>query len=70
MAREFLETVDEATPTLHSTRHRFLEQWAKSEGWEPGQFFMEKDLLDWKFQNWIPIYATYSVVILLYSIVE
>jgi hypothetical protein len=47
-----------------------LEQLAKDGSWEYGDYTEERDILDHNFQTWIPMFAAYSVTVLLYSIVE
>jgi hypothetical protein len=43
---------------------------AKEGGWESDDYFAERNILDQTFETWIPIFAAYSVTVLLYSIVE
>ena len=70
VASEFLKVVDDAIPLLESKARSDLERFAGEEDLEAGEYFMEKDILDWRFQTWIPTFAAYSVIVLTYSIVE
>ena len=70
VASEFLKVVDDAIPLLESKARNDLERFAVEEDLEAGEYFMEKGILDWRFQTWIPTFAAYSVIVLIYSIVE
>jgi hypothetical protein len=66
----FWETMNDGIPTVEAKEHHYLEQLASAEGWEAGEYFVEKDVLNDKFHIWIPTFAAYSVIILLHSIAE
>jgi hypothetical protein len=55
---------------LEEKQRQYLEQLAKDRSWEYSDYAEERDILDHNFQTWIPIFAAYSVTVLLYSIVE
>jgi hypothetical protein len=67
-ASAFLEAMNDGIPTVKE--HDYLQQLAAQGDWAPGEYFIEKDLLDDKFRTWVPTFAAYSVITLLYSIVE
>jgi len=66
----FLDAIDAAIPTLEAKENQDLEHLAVQEGWERSDYYIEKVDLDAKFRNWVPNYATYSIIILLYSVLE
>lgn len=66
----FLETMNDGIPTVEAKQHQYLEQLAVKGDWEPGEYFVEKEILNDKFRTWIPEMAAYSAIILLHSIVE
>jgi len=69
-ALAFLETMNDGIPTVEEKEHRYLEELAAKEGWEYGDYAVEREVLDDEFHTWIPTFAAYSATILLYSIVE
>jgi hypothetical protein len=46
----FLETMNVGIPTVEEKEHRYLEQIATEEGWGNGDYFVERDVLNEKFQ--------------------
>lgn len=68
--RAFLEAIQHAVADAESREAQELKRRAESEAWEPGEYFAESDVLREKFQHWLPRLSAYSVIILLYSLVE
>jgi hypothetical protein len=66
----FMEAIDTAIPTLEASENDYLERLAQQEGWDFEDYAVEKVELDTKFRSWVPMCATYSIVILLHSLVE
>jgi len=66
----FLETVDKAIPEMEWQEREALKQSAEEQNWDFGDYDVETQLLDAKFQHWVPRFAVYSVIILLDSVVE
>ncbi|HEY6391735.1 MAG TPA: hypothetical protein VIX89_10685 [Bryobacteraceae bacterium] len=69
-ALAFLETMNDGIPAVEEKEHRYLELLASEDGWEYGDYVVEKDVLNNKFHTWVPTFAAYSVSILLHSLVE
>lgn len=67
---DFLEIVDDAISNVESQQHDQLTQRAEQEGWQYGEFSVERDILNAKFRTWMPISLAYSVIVLLHSIAE
>ena len=55
---------------LEANENEYLERLYVQEGWEYSDYAIEKIELDAKFRTWVPTFATYSVIILLHSVVE
>jgi hypothetical protein len=64
-----IELIDQATPGFELEERNALEQMAKLEDWEYGDYDVENQFLNIKF-DWLPRMAAYSIFILLSSIVE
>ena len=47
-----------------------LKKRAESEGWDADEYFGADDVLREHFEHWLPKISTYSVIILLHSLVE
>ena len=69
-ATAFLEAIDTAIPMLEANENQYLERLSAQEGWEYPDYAIEKIELDAKFRTWVPMFATYSVIILLHSVIE
>jgi hypothetical protein len=68
--RAYLETINDGIPIVEETQHRKLEQLAIKDGWDPGEYFAEKRVLEQDFRIWIRTLAAYSAVVLLDSVLE
>jgi len=66
----FLETIGTAIPMLEANENQYLERLAAQEGWQYSDYAIEKIELDAKFRTWVPRFATYSIIILLHSVLE
>ena len=51
-------------------RERAGKQRAEKENWEFWEFDVERQVLEERFQFWLPRFTAYSVVTLLYTVVE
>lgn len=61
---------DAELPDTESGILRRLKARAEVEGWQFEEFAVERGIISNSYEVWIPLYAAYSVVILLYSIIE
>lgn len=68
--RAFLDVLDRALPESEWADNEALKQQAEAEDWEFGDFDVERQILDERFQFWLPRFTTYSVVTLLFTVVE
>lgn len=68
--REFLKLVDRALPESEWSDNEALKARAELEDWEHDDFDVERQVLDERFQFWLPRFSSYSVVTLLYTVVE
>jgi len=68
--RAFLDLLDRALPDYEWSDNEALKQRAEDEKWESVDFDVERHGLDERFQFWLPRYAAYSVVSLLYTVLE
>ncbi len=68
--RAFLEGLDEAVPESEWARNEKLKQRAEDEQWEYDDFDVERQVLDERFHFWLPRYTSYSVITLLYTVLE
>jgi len=66
----FIELVYRATPEVEVQERDALKQLAEHENWDHGDYTVEEQFLDVKFQYWLPKFAAYSIIVLLSSIVE
>src|SRR5438034_2578116 len=66
----FLDAIDTAIPMLEANENQYLEHLAVQEGWDHFDHGIEKVELNAKFRTWVPRFATYSIIILLHSILE
>jgi hypothetical protein len=69
-ASAYLEFVDSGIPKLEADENDYLDQIARQQGWDAGEYFTEKQELDSKFRHWVPTFAAYSVIILQHGVVE
>jgi len=69
-ASAYLEFVDSGIPKLEADENDYLDQIAKQQGWDEGDYFTEKQELNSKFRHWVPTFAAYSVIILQHGVVE
>jgi hypothetical protein len=65
-----IELVYRATPEVELQERNALEQLARQENWNFGDYSVEDDFLDVKFKYWLPKLAGHSIIILLHSILE
>lgn len=68
--RALIDHADKSIPEMERQTKEALKRLAEDQGWEFGEYSVERDLLDDKYWHWVPRYSGYSAVILLYSIVE
>lgn len=68
--RAFLDACNQAVSAIGERELEELKRRARSHNWDAPQYFAEEDVLLDKFHHWLPRLATYSVVILLHSLVE
>ena len=68
--RAFLEVLDRALPESEWSDNEKLKERAEQERWDFGDFQVERQILDERFQFWLPRFTTYSVVTLLYTVLE
>jgi hypothetical protein len=68
--KTLLETIRGAADEAASREADELKRRAQSQGWDADQYFDEDEILDEKFLHWLPRVSTYSVIILLQSLVE
>lgn len=66
----FLQALREGMPTLKESALRNLEQRATEGQWDYGDFATEESIIAGHFETWVPAFAAYSIIILLYSIIE
>jgi hypothetical protein len=69
-AANFLEVVDKAISELEWKERQSLKQSAEEEKWDDADYEVERQVLDWKFGEYVRRLAAYSGIILLHSIVE
>lgn len=62
--------LDKAIPEAELDETASLREIAEEEGWEYGEYRAEVDGLEAKFRHWLPRFSAYSVIILLYSVLE
>lgn len=69
--RAFLDAISHAaSETAATDAAEELKRRAEAAGWEAEEYFAEDDVLRENFEHWLPRLSTYSVVILLHSLVE
>ena len=65
----FLEVLDKAIPDAERQDQEALRRLAEEQQWDFGDYSGERQIIEGN-HRWLPRFAAYSVVILLYSIVE
>ena len=68
--RSFLNLLDRSLPESEWSDNEELKRKAEDEGWEFDDFDVERQILDDRFQFWLPRYTAYSVITLLYTVLE
>ena len=68
--RALLLLLQDAVPEYANKEHRELNRFAREQDLEAGEYFMERDLIDHKFNVWLPRFAAYSVITMLWAVVE
>jgi hypothetical protein len=68
--RAFLELLDCALPEFEWSDNEALKQRAEGEDWEFADFDAERQVLNDRFRFWVPRFTAFSVVSLLYTVLE
>jgi hypothetical protein len=68
--RAFIDLLDASLPEVELRQREKLDQLAKDQGWEFGDYSVENQLLYERFGHWMPRLSAYSVIVLLQSVVE
>ena len=68
--RAFLELLDRALPESEWQENEELRTRAEGEEWDFAEFDGEREIVDERFQFWLPRFTTYSVVTLLHTVLE
>ena len=68
--RSLLEVLDQAIPESEWSENEALKERAEDEKWGFADFDVEQQVLDERFRFWLPRYTAYSVVTLLYAVLE
>lgn len=68
--KAFLETVGKGVPVLEDQERLYLQQRASDGRWEFEDYNAKRAVLDQNFETWIPVFVAYSVILLLYSVIE
>lgn len=66
----FLDVLDRTLPELEWADNKALEKKAADENWEFPDFEGERQILEAKFKFWLPRFTAYSVLTLLYTVLE
>lgn len=66
----FLEVLDRTLPEAEWADKKALEKKAADENWEYPDFDTERQILEAKFKFWLPRFTAYSVLTLLYTVLE
>ncbi len=66
----FIEMLDSSLPEIELRQRDVLTRVAKEQGWDFGDYSVERDAIDERFRQWMPRFSAYSVIILLHSLVE
>lgn len=65
-----LELLGRSIPESKWAENEELKRKAEEEGWSYEDFDVERQILEERFKFWLPRFTTYSVVTLLYTVVE
>ena len=68
--RSLLDAFDKALPELKKREREALERRAENENWDYVECDVERQHLDYTFKYWLPRLAAYSVISLLYAVLE
>ena len=68
--RSLLDAFQQALPELEKREREALEQQAENKGWEYDYYNAARQSLDETFKYWLPRFAAYSVIVLLYAALE
>jgi hypothetical protein len=68
--RAFLEVLDRALPDAEWKDNEALKVQAEEQAWEESDFDVERQILDERFRFWLPRFSSYSVVTLLFTVLE
>lgn len=68
--RSFLDLIDRTLPDAEWSENEDLREQAENESWEYPDFDVERQILNERFQFWLPRFTAYSAVSLLYTVLE
>ncbi len=66
----FLDVLGRALPKSEWSDNEALKQKAEHENWEYSDFDVKRQVLDERFRFWLPRFTAYSVMTLLYTVLE
>ena len=68
--KALLDPFDDALPAAEARENEALREFASGNELQYEEFRAEETVLDVRFRHWLPRYAAYSVVLLLFSVFE
>ena len=68
--KDLLELLQGALPVFEEKAQRELSDDARKLRYEAGEYFMELDILQAKYKEYLPRFASYAIVILTYAVLE
>ena len=68
--KALIEHAVDSIPQMERQVQEALKSRAESEDWDFGDYCVEQQVLESNYGRWVPKYAGYSALVLLYSIVE
>jgi hypothetical protein len=68
--RSLVELLHDTIPEAEHREREALRGRAQGEGWDAGEYFVELQQVELRFQAWLPRLTGYSVIILMHSLVE
>ena len=68
--KALLRLLQDAMPKFEEQEHSALLKLAREKNFDAGEYFLERDILDDKFEVWLPRFAAYSIITLLYTVLE
>ena len=68
--RALLQLLEEAVPEYEDRERRSLRELAAKQNLDFDEYDIERQILDYRFRFWLPRFAAYSVLTLLYSVLE